>query len=107
MRATNKELPVAAETPAFTSRQAVWGACTVDFTTVTGGTDFTEPFSEMPGGACQTAHWGYVIKGRIRIKYADHEEILGAGDAYHLIPGHVPVVEEDSELIEFSLVNND
>jgi len=104
MRATKKDLPVAAETPAFTSRQAEWGTHSVDFTTVKGGTDFTEPFSQMPGGSCQTPHWGYVIKGRLRIKYADHEEVLSAGDAYYLLPGHVPVVEEDSELIEFSLL---
>lgn len=101
MRATKKDLPVAAETPAFTSRQAEWGACSVDFTTVVGGTDFTEMFAKE---GCQTPHWGYVIKGRLRIKYADHEEVLSAGDAYHLTPGHVPVVEEDVELIEFSLI---
>jgi hypothetical protein len=43
-----------------------------------------------------------VLKGRIRIRYADREEVLSAGDAYYLAPGHTTVVEEEVELIEFS-----
>ena len=58
--------------------------------------------SSLPGGMCQTPNWGYVVKGRARIKYADREEILSAGDAYYLPPGHIPVIEEDSVIVEFS-----
>ena len=51
---------------------------------------------------CQCPHWGYVLKGRIRVKYADRDEILSAGDAYYLTPGHTTVFDEDTELVEFS-----
>ena len=38
----------------------------------------------------------------MRIRYADREEILKAGDAYYMEPGHLPLFEEDTEVIEFS-----
>jgi len=43
-----------------------------------------------------------VLKGRLRILYADREEVLTAGQAYYLPPGHNVVVEEDCEVVEFS-----
>jgi len=38
----------------------------------------------------------------MRIKYADREEVVTAGEAYHMPPGHSVVVEEDCEIVEFS-----
>jgi hypothetical protein len=38
----------------------------------------------------------------MRVKYADHEEVITAGEAYYLEPGHLPVMEEDCEMVEFS-----
>ena len=38
----------------------------------------------------------------MRVKYADHEEVITAGEAYYLAPGHLPVMEEDCEMVEFS-----
>ena len=102
MRATKTDLPVAMEMPGFSSRQTEWGEHNVAFETIAGGMDATEMFAKLPDGRCQCPHWGYVIKGRLRVKYADHDEVISAGDAYYLPPGHVPVVEEDLEVIEFS-----
>jgi hypothetical protein len=38
----------------------------------------------------------------VRIKTAKGEFVLKAGDVYYLEPGHVPVYEEDTEVLEFS-----
>ena len=38
----------------------------------------------------------------MRIKYRDREEVVSAGDLYYLPPGHIPVVEEQIEVVEFS-----
>ena len=38
----------------------------------------------------------------MRVKYADHEEVITTGKAYYLAPGHLPVMEEDCEMVEFS-----
>jgi quercetin dioxygenase-like cupin family protein len=45
---------------------------------------------------------GYPLKGRVRVKHASGDEVLQAGDVYYLEPGHVPVFEEDTEVLEFS-----
>jgi hypothetical protein len=102
MRAARTDLPVATEIPGFTSRQAQWGEFNVAVETIAGGLDATEMFRSLPDGRCQCPHWGYLIKGRMRIKYPDREEVISAGDAYYMPPGHIPVVEEDAEVIEFS-----
>lgn len=65
----------------------------------------TPPSSSPPSCRTAVAHartGGYVIKGRLRVKYADHEEVLSAGEVYYLAPGHIPVVEEPLEIVEFS-----
>jgi hypothetical protein len=43
-----------------------------------------------------------VLRGRVRIKRKDGDVVLKAGDVYYLEPGHVPVFEEDTEILEFS-----
>ena len=102
MRATKTDLPVAMEMPGFSSRQTEWGDLNVAFEAIAGGMDATEMFAKLPGGRCQCPHWGYVTKGRFRVRYADHDDVISAGEAYYLPPGHIPVVEEDLEVIEFS-----
>jgi mannose-6-phosphate isomerase-like protein (cupin superfamily) len=100
--ASKDDLPIASDMPGFESRQAEWGDFSVAIETIAGGMDATEMFSSLPDGRCQTPHWGYVIKGRARIKYADREEVISAGEAYYMEPGHIPVIEEDSVIVEFS-----
>lgn len=103
MHAQRKDLPVVADLPGiFESRQAQWGVFTAAIETVHTAHDFTEVFSELPTGRCESPHWGYVIKGKARILYADREEVLQTGDLYYMAPGHIPVTEEECLLVEFS-----
>jgi hypothetical protein len=39
---------------------------------------------------------------RLTYRFGDREEVYEAGDAFHLPPGHVPVAEAGSELVQFS-----
>jgi hypothetical protein len=41
----------------------------------------------LPDDHCQCPHWGYVIKGRMTMGFADREEIYQAGEAYDATPG--------------------
>lgn len=67
------------------------------------GLDTTEMFKDLPDGACQEQHWGYIIKGSMTIRYTDgRTETLSAGQAYYLAPGHNGHVDEDVELVEFT-----
>jgi hypothetical protein len=46
------------------------------------GLDTTELFAELPDGACQEQHWGYMIRGSITMRYTDgRTETLSAGQA--------------------------
>lgn len=102
MRANREEIPVAFEEGGVVSRQEQWGEMQVARETAPAGMDTRPLFEGLPGGTCQCPHWGYMIKGRARVIYADREEILEAGDAYYLEPGHNLVVEEAGEIVEFS-----
>ena len=67
------------------------------------GLDTTELFAELPDGACQEQHWGYMIRGSITMRYTDgHSETLSAGQAYYIAPGHNAHVDEDCDLVEFT-----
>lgn len=56
----------------------------------------------LPGDACHCPHWGYLFSGRITVTYADHEEVIEAGEAFYMSPGHVPAAEAGSEFVQFS-----
>ncbi len=42
------------------------------------------------------------MAGSVTFRYADHEEVYEAGDAYYAPPRHVPVITAGTEIIEFS-----
>jgi hypothetical protein len=64
--------------------------------------DATPLFKGLPDDRCQSPHWGYVVNGSVTFKYADHDETYETGDAYYAPPGHIPVVQAGTEVIEFS-----
>jgi hypothetical protein len=84
------------------SRTIDQGGMTVAFERWKAGVDTTPLFKGLPDDSCQAPHWGYVVKGSFRVKTRDGEETIRAGQAYYLAPGHIPVVDEDVELIEFT-----
>lgn len=78
------------------------GGYTVDWVTIHQTHDLVQALSGLPGGQCHCPHWGYVFKGQITISYGDREEVIGAGEAFYMPPGHVPAAIEGTELIQFS-----
>ncbi len=102
MHATRNDIPVSFEAGAAYSRDTQWGEMNVAFEGLPAGMDTRALFKGLPHDRCQCPHWGVVMKGRLRILYADREEVLAAGQAYYLPPGHNVVVEEECELVEFS-----
>jgi hypothetical protein len=78
------------------------GGYTVGFETYFADSDPADLFKGLPDDRCQSAHWGYVLKGKVAFRYPDREELYQAGDAYYTPPGHTPLISANTEVIEFS-----
>ena len=78
------------------------GGYTVGFESFHEQADATPLFKGLPDDRCQSPHWGYVVTGRLTLRYADREEVYESGDAYYAPPGHVPVIDAGTDLVEFS-----
>jgi hypothetical protein len=102
MRGSKKDLPKTMETSDFAMQGAEWGDMHVEFETAHKKMDNAPFLKGLPDDSCQCPHWGYVLKGRMRVKYKGHEEVINAGDAYYMPPGHTVVFEAGTDVVEFS-----
>jgi hypothetical protein len=102
MRGSREDLPATMESDEVIVQEAEWGNIHVGFETYNGEFDIAPLLRALPDDMCQCPHYGYVLQGRMRVRYADHEEVVEAGDAYYIAPGHAPVMEAGTELVEFS-----
>ncbi|MCX4700592.1 hypothetical protein OG252_31940 [Streptomyces sp. NBC_01352] len=101
--ATRNDVPLALEGDGVELRiKPIGGGMSVGYISLPQGTDMGPALKGMPGDACQCPHWGYLLKGRLKMLTADGEEEYEAGQAYYWGPGHVPVALEDCEFVEFS-----
>jgi hypothetical protein len=83
--------------------RAVDGGMVIALESWRAGLDTGEMFAELPDGACQEPHWGYVLSGAVTMRYTDGtSETLSAGQAYYIRPGHNAHVDTDVELVEFT-----
>lgn len=102
MRGSKDDIP-AKQQPWGTSHSLDWGAMVADLSMLKAGFDTAPITKGLPGDACSVPHWGFVLKGRVRMRYTDgHEEVLTPDDLYFMPPGHNLLVEEDVELVTFS-----
>jgi hypothetical protein len=78
------------------------GGYTIGFESFREDADATPLFQGLPDDRCQSPHWGYIVRGKVTFRYADHDEVYEGGDAYYAPPGHIPVITADTEIVEFS-----
>jgi hypothetical protein len=100
MHAKAHELPVMIQAGDASIRGAEWDGMRAVVVSVPAGTDMGPLLKGLPDDRCPCPHWGYVLKGRLRLRYADEEETLRAGDVFYMPPGHTGVAEEDTEFLE-------
>jgi ethanolamine utilization protein EutQ (cupin superfamily) len=80
-----------------------WGGMTVAINELPSATDFAPLLEGLKNNSCQVPHWGYIIKGSLKLKYDDGKEvILKSGDVFYMSPGHNASVLEDLKIIDFS-----
>ena len=75
---------------------------TVNFVTIREAQDLAPMLASLPGGRCACPHWGHLLRGRMLVHYPDHDEVIEAGDAFYMPPGHVPEADAGTEFIQFS-----
>jgi len=78
-----------------------WGDLTIDFAAFPPH-NLAPLLKGLQDDRCQCPHWGYLFKGKILVRYADHEELIEAGQAFYMPAGHVPEALEECELLQFS-----
>jgi len=74
----------------------------VGFVRLPAGADLRPATKGLPDDLCPCPHWGYMLKGRVRMHTADGHQDFAAGDAFYWAPGHAPEALEDSEYVDFS-----
>ncbi len=101
--AARTEIPLVGNNggPQFEERRVEWGDMDVAHTQFPPGN--LAPFLRgLPDDRCQCPHWGFLFKGRIVVRYADHEETIEAGQSFYMAPGHAPEALAESEILQIS-----
>lgn len=74
----------------------VWVSCPA-------GTDFGPSLAGLPHDMCCCEHWGVLTKGQMDITTHDGRSLsVKSGEAFHLLPGHLPNFPVDTSWYEFS-----
>ena len=110
MQHAREEIPTKIETPNAVVRQlpdfgdvSEYGTMGAEHIRFDAGTDITPLLEGLPGDLCDSPHWGYVLSGKLSVRYADGtEEVDGTGDFLYWPPGHTVRAIEDSEFVLFS-----
>ena len=92
--AASNELPQTTMTATVEVTSAEWGDMTVAF-------EKLAPQDFGPKG-CQLYHWGFLLKGKLMVRYPDRAETIAAGQAFYMEPGHVVEVLEACEELAFT-----
>ena len=101
-RTSKQDAPVLVDEDVIEGRYVDLDGYTVAFETFKEDFDPAPLFQGLPDDRCQCPHWGFVVRGKLILRYADRDEVYEAGDAYYGAPGHLPLVFGGSEVVEFS-----
>lgn len=74
----------------------------VGFVRLPAGADLRPATKGLPDDLCPCPHWGYMLKGCVRMQTKDGHQDFVAGEAFYRAPGHPPEALEDSEYVDFS-----
>ncbi len=101
-RTWKAEAPIAFDEPEIEGRYVNVGGYTVAYDTHKADLDPAPCSAVCPTTVASARTGGVVKRGKIMFRYADHDEVFEAGDAYYGAPGHLPLLCAGTEPIEFS-----
>jgi hypothetical protein len=100
---TRSEAPIAIEGNGVEFRmQDIGGDMATAFVHLPKGADLGPALKGLPDDLCQCPHWGYLLKGRLKMRTKTGEEVYEAGQAFYWPAGHAPVALEDCDYVDFS-----
>jgi len=103
MRTPIEGMDIELQVDGIETRAAECGDVLVRHIELPAGVDFTPLFKGLPGDLCQCPHWGYILAGSIRLRFADGtEEVSSAGDVYSWPAGHTGWTDEGVTFLEWS-----
>jgi hypothetical protein len=97
-----EDVPVVIEDNGVEVRLRDEDGLSVGFVRLPAGADLRPATKGLPDDLCPCPHWGYMIKGRVRMHTLDGHQDFAAGEAFYWAPGHAPEALEDSEYVDFS-----
>lgn len=83
-------------------RGADHAGTTIAYFKLPAGTDLRPALKGLPGDLCPCPHWGYMLKGTVRMHTADGSQDFTAGQAFYWAGGHAPEALDDVEYVDFS-----
>lgn len=96
------QLPVVFEADGVEIRATGAGDMTMALVRLEKGHDARPLFKGLRDDLCQCPHWGYVIKGTLRVWTARGSDVYRQGQAFYWSPGHAPEALEDTDFLEIS-----
>ncbi len=103
MRTTITDMPIEMQVGEIETKSLEGGGILARHIQLPAGTDFTPLLKGLADDLCQCPHWGYVLAGSIRVRYADGtEELNSAGDVYYWKGGHTGWTDEGVTFLEWS-----
>jgi hypothetical protein len=97
-----EEVPVVIDDNGVELRVRDEEGLSVGFVRLPAGADLRPATKGLPDDLCPCPHWGYMIKGRVRMHTPGGHQDFAAGEAFYWAPGHAPEALEDSEYVDFS-----
>jgi hypothetical protein len=103
MHSKLEKLPVAMDAPGAKAHlQTNLGGMAVAYWKMSS-VDSRPMLKGLPNDCCPCPHWGYMIKGTLKVTYQDgNEEIVTAGDVFYFPAGHHGFSDEEVIWLEFS-----
>jgi len=102
MRASKDELSKVLETDEMVMYEGVWGEMHVEYDIFKKRFDVTPLLKGLPNDRDPCPHWGIIVKGQMTMIVNGKREVIKAGDAYYMPPGHTAIVDAGTEGWEFS-----
>jgi hypothetical protein len=110
MHITKNDIPIKIDIPGAKARQrtdfggvAGYDQLGAEYFSLAAGTDIAPLLTGLHDDACPSPHWGFIISGKVIVRYTDGaEETCSSQDLFHWPAGHSVRVVDDAEVVLFS-----